>query len=71
MRKTLPDYIAEIGDQAAAVKFCVSRRTIASWRRRERFPRRSKAAHIIAAAGGELSFESIYSAESSATGQAA
>lgn len=61
MAKTLPQYIAEIGDDKSAVLFRVKERTVASWRRRENFPRAKKAADIVALTNGEVTMEGIYS----------
>lgn len=60
LSKSLPEYIAEIGDEASAVLFGVSVVTAASWRRRERFPRREKSGEIIAKTRHRVSLSGIY-----------
>jgi len=57
---TLPQFIESVGDEAAARLFDAEVRTVQSWRRRERLPRPDKAQHMVAAAGGCLSMDSIY-----------
>jgi len=57
---SLAEYILRIGDEAAAELFGVKPRTVAAWRRGERIPRPAQAKRIVAAARGELSYESIY-----------
>lgn len=57
---TLPEFIAEIGDPAAADLFSVPVRTIASWRRRERTPRPAQAQQIVERTQGRVTFEGIF-----------
>lgn len=57
---TLPDFIAEVGDQKAAELFRAPVRTVQSWRRRERYPRPSTAQQIIGATGGRVTMQGIY-----------
>jgi len=57
----LSSYIEQLGDEEAAKRFGVKKRTVASWRRRERKPRPKQVPKIIKAAKGELSYEGIYS----------
>lgn len=59
---TLPDFIAELGDEEAARLLDAPLRTVQSWRRRERKPRPAQAARIIAAAEGRLDYAGIYGA---------
>lgn len=60
MKTSLPEYIARVGDVAAANLFGVKRRTVESWRRGERVPRPSQANKIVRLTGGEVDFSSIY-----------
>lgn len=71
MKKTLPEFIAALGDAAAAELFGVPERTVASWRRRERIPRPALARRIIDAASGELDMDSIYLQPAPASNQQA
>lgn len=57
---SLPVYIANIGDVKAAELFRVKERAAAGWRRLERVPVPLTALWIIKAAGGALTWESIY-----------
>lgn len=57
---TLSDYISETGDDVAALRFCVSERTAASWRRGERFPRPDKAFEIERITAGAVSFAECF-----------
>ena len=63
-KKTTPlsliDLIAEIGDDQAAEMFRVKRRTVASWRRSERWPLARDIPHLIELSGGRLSLESFF-----------
>jgi hypothetical protein len=43
----LPEYIAQMGDEKAARVFGVSRRTVMSWRLRNRLPRPAQAKRIV------------------------
>lgn len=65
--KTLSGFIAEIGDEAAAALFDVKLRTVASWRRGERFPRRDQALRIVDRSKshphGPVTFAGIYQRE--------
>jgi hypothetical protein len=56
----LPDYLKAIGDEAAARKFSVSERCIASWRLRQRLPRPAKAQRIVEATDGLVTLAEIY-----------
>jgi uncharacterized protein YjcR len=56
----LPDYIKKYGDKSCASLFQVKVRTVASWRRRERFPRQKQAEKIIELTNGILSMDGIY-----------
>lgn len=57
----LSQYIEKIGDEEAAKRFRVKKRTAASWRRGERKPLPDKMKEIIKASKGELSsYESAY-----------
>lgn len=58
--KTLPEFIAEIGDAKAAELFNVKERTAASWRRLENYPRATKAQEIVSILKGEISMAGIY-----------
>ena len=60
MTISLPEFIADVGDEASAELFGVKLRTIQSWRRRERIPRPDQAQAMVLVAGGRLSLESIY-----------
>lgn len=57
---TLNDYIDHVGDSAAAKRFGVEVRTIASWRRGERQPRPETAWLIEERTGGAVSFAECY-----------
>lgn len=57
---TLPDFIAEVGDQKAAELFRAPVRTVQSWRRGERRPRPDMARVIVSKTGGVVSFAGIY-----------
>jgi len=54
----LAEYIAKIGDQAAARRFKVKLRTAASWRRGERLPSPDNARHIVACS--PVTYKGIY-----------
>jgi hypothetical protein len=54
-------YIQEVGDNQAAKEFGVKPRTTASWRRRERYPKRPKALEI--ARIKNWSIEQIYGSQ--------
>lgn len=56
----LPEFIAQVGDEAASELFGVKVRTVQSWRRRERLPRPDQANAMVQASSGQLSLESIY-----------
>lgn len=58
----LKRFIEKVGDEKAAKLFGVKTRTAASWRRGERIPRPKQVKKILKAAGGDLSYESIYGA---------
>ena len=57
---SLIDLITEIGDDQAAAMFRVKRRTVASWRRSERWPLARDIPHLIELSGGRLSLESFF-----------
>jgi hypothetical protein len=57
---TLTQYIEKYGDEICAERFNTKPRTVASWRRKERFPRQRVAFSIIEAAKGELTMDGIY-----------
>jgi len=57
---TLPDYIKKHGDEKCANLFGAKLRTIGSWRRRERYPRRDKAQEMVVASKGELTMTGIF-----------
>ena len=57
---SLVDLITEIGDDQAAAMFGVKRRTVASWRRSERWPLARDIPHLIELSGGRLSLESFF-----------
>lgn len=57
---TLDSFILQIGDRASASLFHVSERTVASWRRGERFPRSEKAKQIAEITSGKVSFADCY-----------
>lgn len=63
---TLSEFIAEVGDEAAARLFGVATRTAAAYRRGEREPSTAKAREIVAAAGGRLTFEDCFSKQGAA-----
>ena len=57
----LRDFLKEIGDNTAAKLIGVKPRTIASWRRGERFPRPDQVARILRASKGRVDYKGIYS----------
>lgn len=57
---SLIDLITEIGDDRAAEMFGVKPRTVASWRRSERWPLARDIPHLIELSGGRLSLESFF-----------
>lgn len=57
---TLPEYIADLGDEAAAQLFDVRVRTVQSWRRRERYPRPEQAERIVRLSNGKVNYEGVY-----------
>jgi hypothetical protein len=57
---SLIDLIVEIGDDRAAEMFHVKHRTVASWRRSERWPLARDIPHLIEMSGGRLSLESFF-----------
>lgn len=59
----LSEYIKKHGDERCADLFGVKARTVASWRRGERFPRPSQANRIIRLTDGAVSFDDIYKKE--------
>ena len=56
----LPEYISEIGDEAAARLFQVATRTVQSWRLRSRAPRPNKAKEIARLTKNKVSVEECY-----------
>ena len=60
LRMDLPTYIEAHGDEAAAQLFGVKVRTVASWRRGERWPHPNKAREIETATKGRVSFSEIF-----------
>jgi hypothetical protein len=58
---TLPDYIAEVGDERAAKLFKVKPRTAMSWRLRTRFPTKDQADVIVKKS--PVTYDGIYSVE--------
>lgn len=61
--RTLPEFIAEIGDTEAARLFDAELRTVQAWRRRERWPRPETAQQMVAVSGGRLTMDGIYGAD--------
>lgn len=57
---TLSEFIQQIGDEAAASLFEVEERTAASWRRRERWPRKHKAKFIVEATKGVVDLAGVF-----------
>lgn len=57
----LPTYIEAHGDTESARLFGVKERTVASWRRGERWPHPNKAREIETATKGRVSFSEIFS----------
>src|SRR5690554_1818601 len=62
---TLPEYIEQVGDAAAARLFRVKPRTAMAWRLGERHPRPAKAAEIVRVLGGAVTFEGCYARRAS------
>lgn len=56
----LPTYIDKIGIAESAQKFRVAYRTAASWRARERFPKKEKAREIEKVTRREVTFAECY-----------
>lgn len=59
-RLSLPEYIQQVGDEAASILFGVKRRTVESWRRKERHPRPEQARLIVKKS--PVTMEGIYGA---------
>lgn len=57
----LKKYIQKQGDDKCAQLFNVKPRTVASWRRGERYPRPDQANLIVEATKGEVTLAGIYS----------
>lgn len=55
---TLVEFIEETGDEACSQLWGVELRTVQSWRRRERTPRRRKASLIVSTS--PVTWEGIY-----------
>lgn len=60
----LPEYIRQIGDEAASRLFCVSERRVRSWRYGARLPKPATALEIERITGGRVTVAEIYSAQS-------
>lgn len=64
MSKSLPELIAELGDEKAAELLATNPRVTKSWRLRYRYPRREKAKEIIDILSnhplGPMTLEGIY-----------
>lgn len=56
----LSSYIEKHGDHECSIMFNVKVRTVASWRRGERFPRVDQARLIVDVTGGDVSFSDIF-----------
>lgn len=56
----LPAFIDEVGVEAAAKLFGVRKRTAASWRSRERYPRQKQAPLIVERTKGRVDYAGIY-----------
>ena len=56
----LKKYIQVNGDEKCAQLFNVKPRTVASWRRGERYPRPEQANLIVTATNGEVTMTGIY-----------
>jgi len=69
-RMSLPEYIRAIGDEAAAIRWGVRPRTIASWRLRQRFPRPAQAKVIVTNSDGLVDWRGIYDPAFSSARQA-
>lgn len=61
----LSDYIATIGDKAAARLFGIPERVAKSYRLGERAPRRDRAQKIIDATSGKVDWAGIYASQPS------
>lgn len=57
-------YIQQHGDEKCAQIFNVKPRTVASWRRGERYPRPEQARNIVEKTFGEVTLSDIYEAAS-------
>jgi hypothetical protein len=60
MKISLPEFIAELGDDEISSRMRTPVRTVQSWRRRERRPRPAQAEELIRISEGRLNFDSIY-----------
>ncbi len=54
------EYIKKLGDEVCAQRWGVKARTVASWRRGERFPRPKQAGEIVRKEEGALSIQDIF-----------
>lgn len=63
MAKTLTQYIEQHGDDWCSQQWGIKPRTVAAYRRRERFPTRKKALRLVALSGGELTLDAIFSVD--------
>lgn len=57
---TLQEFIRQHGDAEAARLFGVRVRTVASWRRGERYPRVEQAQNIVLASKGTITLDGIF-----------
>lgn len=57
---TLQKYIERYGDAVCSEKWGIKLRTVAAYRRRERFPSRRVAIFLIENSDGELSMEGVF-----------
>ncbi len=60
---TLQKFIEKYGEEYCAYIFKAKVRTVASWRRGERFPRRLKAMEIVISTKGVVQMSGIYNPE--------
>ena len=56
----LAEYIKDQGDQQVADNLEVSVRTVASWRRGERFPSSLAIRQLVKGSGGRLTYAEVY-----------
>lgn len=60
---SLAQFIAQMGDEQAAILFDEKLRTVAGWRRGERYPARRKLSKIIARSRGQITWDSLLNPE--------